>query len=328
MKHVALLLLTSTALVACQTLSSQPLTPAPLRQQVARASQAPLPTLPLSRALLQELSQPDGETETPDGDYSETKVRDVFDPGYIHAHSYYFDFLVQGKSSIEHILAHDGHSKAAELVKNWRKQLSAGAIWPDHESTTYRGPFPALEHGEIDAVANGWFVFRSASIKAEEYFQRAVKAYKPGLPPEHPDQGESWSWLGRSSHLVQDLTVPFHTKPLIRPSQALYHNAFERSSQKRFVDYVPTARANPFGVWANGPYPDSGTWGTYFPSGSGAGMIVSYVARQSRPFYSLVNERENAGLGNWEKTRAVMIPLGAKATSGLVMAFLDQVGVK
>lgn len=323
MNKSILLILAAMALVACQSVSLPQAQPTLRRQAVTGHSSS----LPLSRSLLQILARPDEEEPSTDGAYSDSVAKSVFDPDYIHAHSYYFDYLSQGHSSIEIILAHDGHARAATLVQRWRKVLAEGAMWPDKHSTTYRGPFPALEHGEIDGADNGWFLFRSASNKSEEYFQRAVSAWKPGLAPDDPGQSEAWAWLGRSSHLIQDLSVPFHTRPLVRPSQALFHNAYENSCANRFADYMPGQNANPYGVWSEGPYPATGSWGLYYPPGTGAGAIVSDVARQARPFYSLVNERENPGSGNWEMSRAVMVPLGAKSTSGLVMAFLQKVGV-
>lgn len=330
MKRLIAIAIFSLTLSACQGQPAlrSPLPLTPLRQQSA---DSPISSngrkLPLSRNLQRELQQPDKETEPQDQSYNERLVAQILDPQYIHAHSYYFDFLDKdGQSSVESILRHDGNEQAANWVKNWRKVLSDGAVWPDHHSTTYNGPFTALEHGQVSKT-RGWFMFRNASTKAEEYYRLAIQAWKPELAPDHPDQSEAWAWLGRTSHFVQDLTVPFHTRTLVRPAQALFHNSYEKKSEQQFATYLPSRNHNPDGVWANGgPYPAEGQWGLYYPAGTSAESMIFQLAEQSSPFYPLVNNPESSKTGNWEKSRSVLIPVGAKSTAGLVMAFLNEVG--
>ncbi len=340
MKPSASLLLGICLLAACQARPAG----TPLNQQAQQASQNlrqqaavtaaatdvnPL-RLPLSAGLLSELRQPDDEAEPREQTtVSDEQIEKVLGTRYVHAHSFYFDHLdTNGKSTVETILEHDGKVKAAGLIKQWRKTLAEGSVWPDRNSTTYKGRFTALEHGQVSDT-KGWLMFRNASTKAEEYYQLAKKAYKRDLPPDHPNQTEAWAWIGRTSHFVQDLTVPFHTKSFIRPAQVLFHHPYELSSERLFERYFPSRNHNPFSVWAQGgPYPATGNWGHYYAPGTSADSMIKQLAAQSRPFYGMVNELENSKSGNWEKSRAVMIPLGAKATSGLIVAFLGEMGVQ
>lgn len=296
-------------------------------QATASGNEAALQKLKLSPALMQLLRQPDDEPEPRNQDYDEALVAKLLDPSYVHAHSYYFDHLDRdGQSTVESILRHDGHSQAADLVKNWRQVLSEGSVWPDRNSTTYKGRFTALEHGQVSRT-KGWFMFRNASTKADEYYRLAVQSWHSDLPATHAAQKEAWAWLGRTSHFIQDLTVPFHTKSMVRPAQALYHHGYELSSERLFDQYLPSQNHNPDGVWAaGGPYPASGQWGLYFEPGTTAEQMIFQLEDQSRPFYTLVNKSENSPRAQWEKSRSVMIPVGAKSTAGLVMSFLNDVG--
>lgn len=324
MKSKVLLFVSSVLLISCHLQPVvTPLSAAP--KQFTTTSTAPK-SLSLSPSLKAELNLSDEEAEPRNNDFSETLVKGIIGPDHIKAHSYFFTFMDQGKSSVSQILAHDGHPKSAELVHHWRALLGENARWPDNESTSYKGPWPALEHGEYNSRGDGWFWFKSGSTKAEEYYQRAFQAWKPGLPADHPDQAEAWSWLSRTSHFIQDITVPFHTMSLARPAQWFHHNPYEHAAEDHFHKYLPTQNYNPFGVWKDGPYPAAGTWGIYFPKRTSAGDMLRFGAAQSRPFYSLVNEKENPQKGNWEKTRAVLMPMGAKLTAGLVHAFLSDVG--
>lgn len=317
---------------ACHAAPSSFSSPPPslsLYQQNASQTLPPL-TLPLSAALRQELQAPENEPEPRNEIYNEAWVQQVLAPDlsaeYVHAHSYYFDHLdSDGHSTVERILQHDGQTQAATWVEHWRSELGQAAVWPDRNSTTYTGRFTALEHGQV-GPHKGWFNFKDARSKAQEYYQLALEHWRPGLPPNHPDQSEAWAWLGRASHFVQDMSVPFHSKSMIRPAQPLHHHSYELSCEHLFENYFPSQNYNPFGVWEDGPYPAQGQWGLYFPPGTTADAVIMQVRSQAEPFYKLVDERENERSGNWEKSRAVLIPLGAKATAGLVVEFLRQTG--
>lgn len=320
-------LLLSAVLVACQA-GPRPLSQpaAPLRSQSAPSSHVNPLGLRLSASLLNELSLPETEAEPREAaSVSDDYTAKVLGTRYVHAHSYYFDHLENGSSMIETILAHDGRSQASELVKRWRKVLSDGAVWPDRNSTTYQGRFTALEHGQVSET-KGWLRFRNASSKAQEYYRLAVAAWKRELPANHPDQQEAWAWLGRTSHFLQDMSVPFHTKSFIRPAQPLFHHTYELTAEVYFDRYLPGKNHNPFNVWSGGPFPATGNWGHYYAAGTQADAMIKQLAAQSQPFYKLVNHMENSKSGNWEKSRAVLIPLGAKMTAGLVAAYLREVG--
>lgn len=326
MKLTRSLLFTALLLASCQSITQPSLSPAPQSIQSMSQSGAFRP-LPLGSELKKELALPDEEPTPRNGNvYNDSWIQKTVGPNHTRGHSYYFNFLYQGQSSIEHILQNDGHSQAASYVKHWRKVLAENAFWPDLHSTTYNGPWPALEHGEYNNRGDGWFWFKSNSTKAEEYYQRAFNAYKKGLPANHPDQKEAWEWLGRSTHFIQDMTIPFHTKSLARPAQWFFHNPYEESCAERFHTYLPSENHNPYNVWEKGPYPKGETWGIYFPKRASAGDMIRFAATQSGPFYKLVNEREKATKGNWEKSRAVLVPMGAKLTTGLIHAFLTDVG--
>lgn len=329
MKRALLLALTtSLILAACQAATSTRPPAETLRQQSAPSSAGfKSLNLPLSNELRQQLQQPEDESDPRDEVYNEALVAQIMDPRYVHAHSFYFDHLDGGSSTVETILNHDGHTRAAGLLVHWRSVLSAGSVWPDRNSTTYRGRFTALEHGQV-GPNKGWFTFANARTKAQEYYNLALKAWHRDLPPDADAQSEAWSWLGRTSHFLQDMSVPFHTRSLVRPAQALRHHPYEISCEDKFDDYLPSRNHNAYGVWAGGgPYPASGPWGLYYPAGTSADAMIMQLAEQSAPFYKLANHAADASNGNWEKTRTVLIPLGAKLTSGLVVNFLQDVGV-
>lgn len=316
------------ALTACQSApawSPPPAARAPLQAfQVPTPQSAPL--LRISPALRAELLQPDTEPEPRNDSFDEELARRIFDTQYVKSHSYYYQTLDNQDTNIEAILRHDGHARAADLLRHWRDTLGQNAVWPDAQSTTYNGPWPALEHAELSG-GKGWFGLRSAGTKAQEYYQRALDSWNPALPPDHPQQAESWAWFARASHFLQDISVPFHTMSLVRPAQLLHHKAYERSCDEFFGRYLPSRNHNPDGVWLNGgPYPASGQWGHYYPPGTSAAQMVSQLANEVRPFYKLVNRRD--GDNRWERTRAVMVPLGAKTTAGMVVSFLRDVGVQ
>lgn len=332
MRTLIALCLCALSLNACQAGPAARTAVIPQNQPVnVQAASAPVTAqslkLPLSPALIKELQQPDTELEPRDQNYNERLVAQLLDPLYVHAHSYYFDHLDRdGQSTVESILRHDGHTRAADLTKVWREVLSEGSVWPDRNSTTYNGRFTALEHGQVSHT-KGWFMFRNASTKAHEYYQLALKAWKPGLAPDHKGQEEAWAWLGRTSHFIQDLSVPFHTMSMVRPAQLLFHHGYEISSEERFDTYLPSRNHNPEGIWAQGgPYPANGQWGIYFAPGTSADKMIFQLTDQSRPFYKLVNKPESSRNANWEKSRSILIPVGAKTTAGLVMAFLTDTG--
>lgn len=317
-------------LCACQAPlpMTQPVaqTPVFLRAQSSVRPAKPLNSLPWSQKTLQMLSTLDPETDPPEPRGQEPS--EAYLPGtyYIQAHSYLFRTLDQGQSSIEAILDHDGQSQAAQWVAHWRSVLGESALWPDQQSTTYQGRWPALEHAQLKN-GRGWFFYRSAREKIDEYYQRALESWQVNLPPDHPRQETAWRWLGRASHFLQDVTIPFHTVSLLRPAQLISHNRFEEILDQRFENYMPRRNHNPDSVWLpEGPYPPDKPWGLYFAPGTPAGELVIHNADIARQFYRLVRSRQDEYNGNWEVTRAAMLPLAAKTTAGLIVLFLQETG--
>lgn len=325
-KHPLFLLSSLLIAGACQAptipLSTRGAFPPPntsvLRQQSTNG-------LPLSPAFRQELSETPNLEAADEAPFNEQQVEQILGVEYIQSHSYYYqtpDTGLQNDSSVVAILKHDGHLQAARWTLHWQSLLGEAAVWPDAQSTTYQGRWPALEHAELKD-GDGWFFFRSASEKASEYYARALENWQPGVAATHPSQAEAWRWLGRASHFLHDVTVPFHTVSLIRPAQLLHHTRYEKSCDTYFERYLPSRNYNPAGVWVKGPYPADENWGLYFTPQTPIAERVKYTADQARAFYGLVNEAESGQ--NWEKARAVMIPLGAKLTAGLVVKFLQDV---
>lgn len=272
------------------------------------------------------------EPSTQEVQPTEAELTEMLHAGDIHtsyvaeAHPQFFTELDKGLSSVEQILLHDGQRAAATYVQHWRRQLGENASWPDAKSTTYGGPFRALEHG-MPTPTKGWFGLKNGRDKADEYYQRAIAAWKPELAPTHPEQAEAWAWLGRSSHFIQDLTVPFHTRPLARLAQIRFHSKYEQAAQLHFRRYLPTANYDDYDVWEQDPYPANQQWGVYFPQNMPVRDMMLEMRELSAPFYKMVAEGDDPNTHNWEKVRSVMIPLGAKATSGLMVKFLNDVKV-
>lgn len=317
------------ALSACQS-AVLPLASPPsqtgVQAQSNRTSPRPLTPLPWSAQTQALLKASDAEKDPAEPRGQEQMYSAVLSGRYIQSHSYLFKTLDQNHSSVEAILAHDGHTQAANWVKNWRDTLAEQALWPDLASTTYQGRFPALEHAQLKN-GTGWFYFRSAAEKAQEYYQRALESWQSELPPDHPRQKTAWTWLGRASHFLHDVTVPFHTVSLVRPAQLISHNRFEETVDTTFERYLPSKNHNPGGVWLpEGPYAPGKTWGLYFAPGTQARDTVIFNADLARQFYPVVRDRLGEWNGDWEKTRAAMIPLAAKSTAGLVLLFLQDTG--
>jgi hypothetical protein len=317
-------------LTACQTMSSIGTSTTPIAISVNSLKNKPKPrslnNLPWSIETQALLKASDKESDPPEIRGQEQAYTSVFSGRYIQAHSYLFKTLDQNQSSVEAILAHDGHQLAANLVKTWRNTLGEQALWPDLESTTYQGRFPALEHAQLKN-GTGWFYFRSAAEKSQEYYQRALESWQSELPPDHPRQKTAWTWLGRASHFLHDVTVPFHTVSLVRPAQLISHNRFEETVDTTFERYLPSRNHNPGGVWLpEGPYSPGKTWGLYFVPGTPVKDLVVFNADLARQFYPMVSPRLGEFNGDWEKARAAMVPLAAKSTAGLVLLFLQDTG--
>lgn len=247
--------------------------------------------------------------------------KDEFTHEYVDHFKFFKEIDVTG-SSVEEILQHDGYVKSASYVKYWRDLLSENMDWPDHQSTTYRGPFPAMEHG-LTRKGKGWFGLKNAKQKAEEYYGRALGAWKKGLPATDPQQKEAWEWLGRTAHFIQDSTVPHHSMVLLRFDQ-LTHSPYEKRSSANFRTYLPSKNYNP-GTWSNGgPYPSQAKWGIY--SNKNAGEVVENNLNIANGLFRTVNHREDEKNGNWDKSRSLMLPLASKTCAGLIAGFLEKVG--
>lgn len=239
-------------------------------------------------------------------------------------HTLFLTAIDKTGSSVEEVLEHDGYKNAAKYLTFWRDLTGENADWPDSHSTTYQGKKPAFEHG-LMSNGTGWFWYRSAAQKADEYFSRAVFAWHKDAAPDAPEQKEAWEWLGRSSHFIQDVTVPHHTVTLARFGQ-LTHDPFENAVVKTFPRYFPSLNYDG-GVWSGkGPYPPEEKWGIYFESRLPS-EVIKNNADIARGLFKISKHKEDEANGNWDKVRALVIPLATKTTAGLVVSFLHQVGV-
>ncbi len=255
-----------------------------------------------------------------------TEIKDSeIGPEYVD-HFKFFTSLDKTGSGVEEVLAHDGYVNANKYVVYWRNLLGENLDWPDHNSTTYHGPFPALEHGLIKN-GKGWFGLKNASQKADEYYALALKSWHKGLPADAPEQKDAWAWLARTAHFVQDVTVPHHTFSLARIDQ-LTHHPFEKAVSDNFAQYFPS-RNYDGGLWnGKGPYPEGNNkWGIYYNSRL-PGDIINNNAKISHGLFKIANHKDDATNGNWDKVRALVVPLATKTCAGLVVSFLQQVGEK
>lgn len=247
--------------------------------------------------------------------------KEDFTHEYVNHFKFFTEIDVTG-STVEEILQHDGYVNAHKYVRHWRDLLGENMDWPDHQSTTYKGPFPAMEHG-LTRKGKGWFGLRNAKQKAEEYYNRALSSWKKGVSPTDPQQKEAWEWLGRTAHFIQDSTVPHHSMVLLRFDQ-LTHSPYEKRSSQNFRTYFPSKNYNP-GTWNNGgPYPAQGKWGIY--SNKNAAEVVENNLNIANGLFRTVNHREDEKNGNWDKSRSLMLPLASKTCAGLIVGFLEKVG--
>jgi hypothetical protein len=272
----------------------------------------------LSPSIMSLYRSPDSVTITSDESVNEADFTAEYGK-----HRLFFTAIDKTGSAVEEILARDGYNNASKYLAHWRDLMGVNTEWPDYHSTTYHGIRPALEHGLLKN-GTGWFWYRSAAQKADEYFSRAVMAYHKGTAPDAPEQQEAWEWLGRTAHFVQDVTVPHHTVTLARLGQ-LTHNPFEDSVDQTFTNYLPSLNYDG-GAWnGNGPYPAQGQWGIYYQSKL-PGEIIKSNADISRGLYKIANSKKDATNGNWDKVRALVLPLASKTCAGLIVSFLKQVG--
>lgn len=285
-----------------------------------QVNQGPASQYNFSPSILSVINAPDSEAliaSVDDPDKQDIGVEYV-------KHFMFFTEIDQTGSAVEEILAHDGYANAAKYVTHWRPVLGENADWPDKFSTTHKGKKPAVEHGQMKN-GTGWFWYRSAAQKTDEYFGRAVKAWKKGAAPDAPEQKEAWEWLARAAHFVQDTTLPFHAVTLARPGQ-FRHDPFEYSVVKNFHKYFPSKNYDG-GAWnGTGPYPVGGNkWGNYFNERV-PGQVIKNNADVVRGLYKIVNNKEDEKNGNWDKVQALVVPLASKTCAGLVVSFMQQVG--
>lgn len=263
-------------------------------------------------------SKPDEEPKP-----SEILPKEEFQHEYVDHFKFFTEIDVTG-SSVEEILEHDGYTNAHQYVRHWRELLGENMDWPDHKSTTYNGPFPAMEHG-LTRKGKGWFGLKSGKQKADEYYNRALSSWKKGVSPTDPQQKEAWEWLGRTAHFIQDSSVPHHSMVLLRFDQ-LTHSPYEKRASQNFRNYFPSKNYNP-GTWNNGgPYPAQGQWGIY--SNLGAGAVFENNLNIANGLFKTVNHKEDEKNGNWDKSRSLMLPLATKTCAGLIVGFLEKVGEK
>lgn len=274
----------------------------------------------LSPSILKIISTPDQILNNDD-----LIKEDEFDADYVD-HFKFFTEIDKTGSGVEEVLEHDGYLNAQKYVVHWRGVLGENMDWPDHNSTTYKGPFKALEHAALKSNG-GWFGLRNAKQKSDEYYNMALKSWRKGLPADAPEQKQAWEWLGRTAHFIQDSTVPHHTRVLIRFDQ-LTHHPYEVSVTKNFSKYFPSKNYDA-GAWnGSGPYPVSGNdkWGVYFDKNITASQIVKSNSDISYGLFKIANHKDDENNGNWDKVRAVMLPLATKSCAGLIVNFLEQVG--
>ena len=273
-------------------------------------------------SILKILKTPDKVSVRPDDLLRE----DEFGTEYVD-HFKFFTAIDKTGSGVEEVLEHDGYANAHKYVFKWRTVLGENMDWPDHHSTTYNGKFPALEHA-TRLNGKGWFGLRNAHKKSDEYYAMALKTWKKGVAPDSNEQKESWEWLGRTAHFIQDATVPHHTRDLIRLDQ-LTHHPFEKIASKNFAQYFPSRNYNP-GTWSGGPYPTQGTWGIYFDNTGikTAGDIIRSNSQISEGLFKMSNRSQDENNGNWDKVRSLTLPLANKTCAGLIVMFLNQVGEK
>ena len=319
------MLLTSLVVFTLATSCSQQVSEIPMAEQsdssVISSSNIPVPYKDkISPAMLKIIAAPD---PVRDANNPEIKASEM-QADYVD-HFKFFTALDIGGSGIEEVLAHDGYTNASKYLVYWRDLLGENLDWPDHHSTTYKGPFPAMEHGLLKGT-KGWFGLSNANEKADEYFTLAIEAWHRGLPATAPEQKEAWEWLGRASHFIQDVTVPHHTFSLARLDQ-LSHSPFEKAVSVNFSKYFPSQNYDG-GTWnGKGPYPKNEQWGIYFDSRM-PGNVIKNNATISHGLFKIANHKEDETNGNWDKVRSLVIPLATKTCAGVIVSFLQQVGEK
>ncbi|MFN8672217.1 MAG: zinc dependent phospholipase C family protein [Candidatus Sericytochromatia bacterium] len=320
-KALSTLLVTITLATSCNQISeNQIIQPLEQNTEISSAKSNVPYSSKLSPSILNVINAPE-PAQNPQN--TEIKPSEI-GPEYVNHFKFFTTIDING-SGVEEVLGNDGYTNAQKYVAYWRNTLGENLDWPDHHSTTYNGPFPALEHGLIKND-KGWFGLKNASQKADEYYDNAVKAWKKGLPADAPEQKEAWEWLGRTAHFIQDVTVPHHSYSLLRLDQ-LTHNPFEKAVSKNFEKYLPSKNYDG-GVWnGKGPYPQGEKWGIYFDSRL-PGNVIKNNATIARGLFKIANHKEDENNGNWDKVRALVLPLANKTCAGIVVSFLQQVGEK
>lgn len=234
--------------------------------------------------------------QIPNGASYKTDSRDIikFDT--------HFSILVEAKN----VLIADGYSV-----------LSSGGYWfgqyvegfYHHFDDLHRGSMEydllgqAIEHFHDPYTKEGlWGINKSGWDYCQENFDTAVQNYKKG------SYDDSFEFLGRSIHIVQDLTVPHHARLTNLNGHMEYEaSCCDNPKASHIIDNVN------FG-------------GIYDLSNeNSAKNYADYASFLSYSYYSYVNGIDGDGNNNYSIAFNYLLPYAVKLTAGLIKLFYEVI---
>ncbi|MHA3964112.1 MAG: hypothetical protein AM325_011315 [Candidatus Thorarchaeota archaeon SMTZ1-45] len=198
------------------------------------------------------------------------------------------------------ILSSDGYSKISSEASLYFGDLQDGSYDADWEQGVIEGnPIAAKDHYCDPFTGLGLMgIFKGAHIYAQEYFDKAVALYKGG------NRKDAYYNLGFAVHVLQDVTVPHHTR---------IWDA-KQDGHKEYEDYINGKKSDINKISGPGLYDGATT----------ASGWVRNNAGMSYGFHTFVNGGPTSGNNNYEFAADSLLPIAVRTTAGFLRFFYEE----
>ncbi|VBB08283.1 phospholipase c/d [Lucifera butyrica] len=184
------------------------------------------------------------------------------------------------------ILQRDGLTTVADFFARFRRELNHGSNWAD-QGWKNVGHYMRQEE-------KGLWRFPCALEVFDQYWRQAAKNIHAG------NVASAMFHLGAATHIVQDMCVPHHARGKILAG----HRHYENWVKQRYDQY---------GLNSGGMYCDGREPGNFLLSNAAVSAdLLGWVSLDQREDY-------------FHKATEILLPLAQQTTSGLFLAFYEQV---